>query len=329
MAKMKWTFDKIKEWGNANRPNYIILDHKIEKNQHKIKLKCDNAFHEEFWMFLNGFLKGSDCELCGFKKISTNKTQWTDEKLHEYIKTKLNFIIINIKRDRKYIELTMKDGFGYFYVSRLTNIIHHKEIKIVHTKNPYTIQNIHNWIKVNNKNYTLCSTEYVGHKGKMKWQCLKCREYFYNCWMCISNDQGCTNCSEKSKGENEIKLYLNNNNIEFQREYLFDECRGKKKPLPFDFYIPSLDVCVEYDGKHHFKPIDFAGKGEIWAEENLKTTQQNDQLKNEYCLKNNIPLLRIKYTDFDNIESILTKELQPLLSNPNESTIPCINQNSL
>jgi len=40
--------------------------------------------------------------------------------------------------------------------------------------------------------------------------------------------------------------------------------------------------------------------------------QYHDKLKNEYCKKHNIKLVRISYKDFKNIEAILTKELDIL-----------------
>lgn len=29
--------------------------------------------------------------------------------------------------------------------------------------------------------------------------------------------------------------------------------------LPFDFYLPYYNTCIEYDGVQHFKPIDYFG----------------------------------------------------------------------
>jgi hypothetical protein len=43
------------------------------------------------------------------------------------------------------------------------------------------------------------------------------------------------------------------------------------------------------------------GNGHFDNEEKFKKTQLHDQIKNEYCKKNNIPLIRIPYTHFDNI----------------------------
>ena len=41
--------------------------------------------------------------------------------------------------------------------------------------------------------------------------------------------------------------------------------------------------------------------------EKFKSQQYRDKIKTEYCKNNNIKLIRIPYTDFDNIEKILNK----------------------
>ena len=124
-------------------------------------------------------------------------------------------------------------------------------------------------------------------------------------------------CSS-SKGEQIIEKWLNSNNVDYTPEYkqFKDLLSDKGNPLRFDFAIfentPKTIVSklIEFDGEQHYRWI----KG-MMTEEDFKKLQYHDQLKNEYCLKNNIPLIRIPYYNFDNIEQILTKELQPLLNN--------------
>ena len=112
-------------------------------------------------------------------------------------------------------------------------------------------------------------------------------------------------CKE-SKGERSISQWLESHNIEYKYEYSFDNCRDKK-PLPFDFYIPLLNICIEYDGLQHFEPVDFAGKGEKWALSHFEMVQYHDKIKTDYCKNNNIPLLHIPY--FKNIKEELEKFL--------------------
>lgn len=66
----------------------------------------------------------------------------------------------------------------------------------------------------------------------------------------------------------------------------FDDCIDKK-PLQFDFYLIKENKIIEFDGEGHFMPI--------FGEESFKGTQKRDKIKDIYCIKNNIPILRIPY----------------------------------
>ena len=65
----------------------------------------------------------------------------------------------------------------------------------------------------------------------------------------------------------------------------------------FDFGIVNdsddIIMLIEYDGEQHYFPINFSRK--IDANEAFKEVKLKDGIKNEYCLKNNIPLKRISY----------------------------------
>ncbi|WP_433943668.1 hypothetical protein [Paenibacillus sp. SN-8-1] len=128
----------------------------------------------------------------------------------------------------------------------------------------------------------------------------------------LSKGSRCPYCAE-SKGERNIRDYLVKKNIKFASQFRLENCRDKL-PLPFDFAVKHKErwVLIEYDGEHHSRPVDFAGKGEEWALENFRKTQRNDRIKTDYCRANGIPLIRIDYTEFDDIEAILTRELTKL-----------------
>lgn len=128
----------------------------------------------------------------------------------------------------------------------------------------------------------------------------------YNCKVCGYNGKslpnnllrggGCPVC-DMSIGEKKIMKYLIDNCIKYESQYTFDDCKNIFV-LPFDFYLPEYNTCIEYDGEQHFKPIDCFG-----GEEKLKKTQNNDNIKTQYCKNNGINLLRIKYDQ--NIEKEL------------------------
>ena len=113
--------------------------------------------------------------------------------------------------------------------------------------------------------------------------------------------QGCPQCQE-SKGERQIRQWLDNNNITYVYQKSFDDCKDKKL-LPFDFYLPDFNTLIEFDGRQHFEPVDFSGDGQNYAIEQLSIIRNHDKIKTDYCKSNNIPLLRIPY--FKNIEEEL------------------------
>lgn len=138
-----------------------------------------------------------------------------------------------------------------------------------------------------------------GGQRKTTWLC-KCEcgnEYIVTGDALKSGRTKSCGCIKKSYGEDLIEKILKENNIPFSMEQSFDNCilpSGKK--ARFDFYI--IDKClIEFDGKQHFDP-------EAGWDENIGEIQKRDSLKNEYCLKNNIPLYRIPYTAVDSLKTI-------------------------
>jgi len=62
--------------------------------------------------------------------------------------------------------------------------------------NPYTIQNIKLWCKLNNKPFELLSEEYISNDKDLLWRCLKnnCKEIFNMSWASISLIKKCPYC---------------------------------------------------------------------------------------------------------------------------------------
>ena len=101
-------------------------------------------------------------------------------------------------------------------------------------------------------------------------------------------------CLKMSHGELKIYNLLKENNIDFIREYhpndtmIFQNAR-------YDFYIPSQNLLIEYDGKQHFQV-----KGSGW-DESLEEIQKRDSQKNAWALNNGFTLIRIPYTHYQNL----------------------------
>lgn len=117
-------------------------------------------------------------------------------------------------------------------------------------------------------------------------------------------------CRHQSKWEMFIRDFLISLNVLFHPQKRFDGCRNKQQSdmLPFDFYLPDYNICIEYDGEHHFRPIKAWG-----GYEKFLITQENDSIKNEYCKNHNIHLLRIPYTHSkEDIENEILNILSPV-----------------
>lgn len=121
----------------------------------------------------------------------------------------------------------------------------------------------------------------------------------------LLNGHGCPRC-KVSLGEKAVKTYLIESNVNFKEQYWFDDCRNIL-PLPFDFAIldgKELKCLIEFDGIQHYSPREAFG-GEVA----FKKLKRHDEIKNNYCVKNKIKLIRIPYWHLKNISKILDKAL--------------------
>lgn len=141
----------------------------------------------------------------------------------------------------------------------------------------------------------------------IKWTCIcKCGTIkdVRGDWLKNGTSKSC-GCKKSSHGADKIESILINEHIHFKKEYCFPDLKSPKNAaLRFDFAIfknNKLKYLIEFDGELHYQSRkDFGG------EEGLKYRQKCDSIKNNFCLKNNIPLYRIPYYD-QNIHS--TKDI--------------------
>jgi hypothetical protein len=112
----------------------------------------------------------------------------------------------------------------------------------------------------------------------------------------LNGSASCDNCRKRSVGEHFIKTYLDSEAIEYEVEKSFPGL-VYKAPLRFDFYIPSVNMAIEFDGEHHFEDVSkkWKGKGKVKWKGSFEKVKIRDELKNQYCQDNNIFLLRIPY----------------------------------
>jgi len=149
-------------------------------------------------------------------------------------------------------------------------------------------------IKVQGDLYDYKQVDYKGSKIKVKIFCKKHEKYFWQSPNSHLRGSGCPIC-KTSKGNKYIFNILKENNINFEDEYKFKDCVDER-PLPFDFYLLDYNLIIEYDGIEHFEPVNF-GSETMTPEEAFEYVQRHDKIKNEYCERNNIGIIRIGYKE--------------------------------
>lgn len=113
-------------------------------------------------------------------------------------------------------------------------------------------------------------------------------------------------CSKQSKGEAKISQLLSENGIPFEEQKMFEDCRFPytERKARFDFFIDNKYI-IEFDGKQHDMVT-----GGLFTQDVVNAIIERDAFKNEWCKKNNIPIIRIKQHQLNTltIEDLLYKE---------------------
>jgi len=287
-------FLKRSEEIHGNKYDYSLVNY--NGNRTNVEIICHK--HGVFEQMPEKHLIGHGCQICGGNNtLSTKQFIQKSKKIHG---DKYDYSLVKYKNHTTKVEIICPEhgiikqlplnhlkGYGcYKCIGRyesLENII--EKFKQIHgNKYDYSLVNTN---KKRIKISIICSEHGIFKQTLGKHL--------------IGN--GCPICKE-SKGEKKIRLFLNNKKFIFIIQKMFNNCKNKN-PLPFDFYLPNDNLCIEYDGIQHFKKNEFFG-----GIDGFNKLKKNDQIKNLYCEKNNIDLIRISYQDYNNIENILKNKLE-------------------
>lgn len=265
-------------------------------NYTHIKIIC--PAHGEFNQAPNHHLKGRGCRLCNFDRQRSSKEYFIQKaiKIHN---NKYDYSLVNYINCDTNVKIICPTH-GIFEQSPwnhriggciLCGIDKRANNRRLSAKGFIILSK-----KIHGNKYDYSLVEYFNTNRKVKIVCNKHGIFEQSPTKHIHAKQGCPSCSN-SKGETQINTFLKKHNIKFIKEKTFENCKNEIS-LRFDFYLPDKNICIEYDGKQHFMPISkFGGIKEFL------NIQKRDKIKTKYCYKNNIKLLRIKYTE--NIEKIL------------------------
>ena len=308
---IKRSIDKHGNKFNYDKVEYI--------NQYTpVKIEC--PVHGYFEQIPKSHMAGYDCRSCsqlrvaatlkGVKKINRLDDKTIIDRLkdmydYDYSKCKIigtrnSAIISDIicpkhgffsKKLNNHMRL--KQGCNFCGKNNLSKEVFIERSNIIH-------QNKYDYSKFNYINNRELSIIICPEHGEFKQAAVK-----------HLDGQGCPVCYRNivSKGEKFIRNFLISKEINFDEQ---KEIPGTK--LRMDFFIPSKNMCIEYDGIQHFEPRSrFGGKDEFDIQ------KDRDLRKNNYCKDNNIKLFRISYKDYNKLNNILNNILnENIVKNFNE-----------
>lgn len=301
--------NRFKEYGHIMVWDEEEFNEKYENYKTLVKLRCECGNY--YYKNIADIKKcvHNKCDVCRSKLKNKDRLKYTPENVQKIIESYGCELISKYSNTQTKIKIKCK--CGNVYTTSFYSFINskHKGCKNCSAlegskKKRLKIEDVKKIIESDNE-YRLLSNDYINNRNKLEILHIKCNKKFKMAFDCFQSGQRCPHCSS-SKGEKKIEKWLENNNINFKKQYTFKDLIGLGGGrLRYDFAIlnedNSIKFLIEYDGELHYQPYRKLEK----AMEKLHKGQIHDKMKDEYCKNNNIKLIRIIYTDFNNIEKIL------------------------
>jgi hypothetical protein len=286
---------------------YDYSEVEYDRSNKKVKITC-RKHNIIFKQTPHDHLNYHGCPICGKEKARLNTTKTTETFIskaniihnfkYSYKKAvysgvyKLICITCPIHGDFLQIPNCHLNGNGCSFCGRESQRLHRVKSKEQFVVDAIKIHGI--WFDYN-------ESVYIRGRTKIKIKC-PIHGFFKQSPANHLNGNGCPNCFV-SRGEKAIYKILENLHMIFETQTTINECRNKRV-LPFDFGVfdknNKLYGLIEYQGEQHYDSVPYWGGEETFIE-----LQKRDKIKQEYCQKNNIPLLIIPYWYFSKIEELV------------------------
>ena len=304
MGKRLTLQDVINKFKNIHGTtyDYSLVDYQGDSKKVKIICKIHGMFEQQPSCHLR---QKQGCPKCG------------REKVNNYIRTRLIGNDEFIKRIEKIF------GKNIFDYSKLEYKGAHKDVTLIckrcnnnETKDPQSFYGGYGCLKcqgnvvgkrlltteefiirakkIHGNKYDYNKVIYTGISNKIEIICPKHGSFFQEPNSHINMECNCPECNV-SKGEEQIAIWLNQKDIEYVFQY---KVKINNSYHYYDFYLPKLNIIIEYNGMQHYKPIKFFG-----GQKGFDYLQSRDKIKTKHCLDNNNKLITISYKD--NVEEIL------------------------
>lgn len=267
-------------------------DYKGFKNLFTVKCKkCNKIFNIKL---------DQQIYFCSCKQNRKNKTE--ERVIKNFNKKYSNFSLVEYNMETRVGKILDKTC-NRIFEEKLLNFYKHPRCQLCYQENllKKSFKNLEKQMSLRCPGFKLISFDGVwkhditvrhscGHEFKIKPENLLLRNR-------------CPECDKNlSVGAKTIETYLKKHKIPFKKEKSFSELKDKYVlRFDFDIFMPNkIDrfCLIEFDGIQHFSTEKgFFGSSINQSQESLEYIQRHDLLKDNFCKKNNINLLRIRYDD--------------------------------
>jgi hypothetical protein len=274
-----------------------------------------NIIYDGLYHYSEDFNKGEillpECKIHGIFKVRKDRhlSGRGCPKCSKYIKYDNNFFKSEISKKfdnlildncnfngvTKFVELECKIH-GYFKTKAYYLLSGYGCKKCSNLKKTYTTAEFLNRCTKKHPEIDHSKVEYINSTEKITLICKKHGEFQQNAGYYLNNSKGCPFCQE-SKGEKEIRLFLEKKNEKYIQEFKIDN-------RYYDFFLPNKNIFIEFNGKQHYQPIKFFG-----GDENFKKQKNSDLEKSEKIKNLNAQLIVIPYWKINLIDKILSEEI--------------------
>jgi len=308
-----FSLENISLWLKIHKKSFVLSDNIAYVNA-KTPLKfyckkCKNIF-ERKWDSISG--RNFDCNICSGVLISNKNSliqlrpdlieEWSDNNIVSINSVKIHsnkIVIWKCKKCKNEWKASINNRTG-----SLNSGCPYCSGKIAYDENNLAVWFpglLLEWDYNRNgrpEDYTSKSAR------KVWWICKNCGHEWQAVITSRTSGRNCPIC-KLSKGETAIKKWLSENDIKYVSQKRFLDCKNKRF-LPFDFYIPDYNYCIEYQGPQHFMIL----RNNIFGgEKELRERQNRDKIKREYCKNKKIKFLAISYKNYNKIENILKEKI--------------------
>lgn len=309
--------------GNVKGNNYFVQRatkiHKgfysYEKTKYlgwyeKVEITC--PIHGSFWQEAGTHLSGYGCPKCGYDKTHNSNKGTKEDFIRKAIKKygdEYDYSLVDYKGCNTPVDIICKKH-GVFKMTPTYHLSGHRCPKCVSERmtklrSSTTEEFIKKAKSIHGDKYDYSKVDYI---DRLKPVIIICPLHgsFEQTPNIHLSGCGCPRCKQ-TKGEAMIEGFLDKSGIEYIKEYKLPNISlfCDRRYLLADFFLPKGNTIIEYNGQQHYHPVSIFG-----GEESFLSQQERDITLRQYCLENGIKLIEIPYSERDNIDEILNKELK-------------------